>query len=293
MESNFVRADNSNLPKIDGFMVADFFKNNADYYAAEHKNVKTAVSARESYGDDAIGYVQLQREHGVCTVKCKMCPEHKVRTKPYNVTMIINENDSEIMSCQCHDCAASAGGCKHAVAFLMWVLRRSDEPACTSIECYWKKPTLSKVGTTLKYITVQQMSKKEVPHRPSSSALYTEFISEAKKRKIDNCELLKYQHDFKHSNVMQYSLHCLVMDQSPEIKADVDKFIDVMKATFTEAVISTIEEATRRQNKSSLWYEMRYGRITASRAHEVSVCHTPDGSLVASIMGAKYLIQLQ
>lgn len=32
---------------------------------------------------------------------------------------------------------------------------------------------------------------------------------------------------------------------------------------------------------------MRYGCITASKAYEVSVCLTPDGSLMASIMGAK------
>ncbi|GBP29595.1 hypothetical protein EVAR_79144_1 [Eumeta japonica] len=44
MDPNFVRADNSNLPKIDAFMVAHFFKNNADYYAAELKNVKTAIA---------------------------------------------------------------------------------------------------------------------------------------------------------------------------------------------------------------------------------------------------------
>ncbi|KAI8439312.1 hypothetical protein MSG28_013143 [Choristoneura fumiferana] len=287
METNFVRADNTNLPKIDAFMVARFFKNNADYYAAELKNVKTAVSARESYGDDAIGYVQLHRERGICTVKCKMCPEHKVRAKGYNVTLTVDESDCEIISCECHDCAASAGGCKHAVAFLMWVHRRTEEPSCTSIECYWKKSTLSKVGTTMKYITVQQMSKKEVPHRPSSSALYDEFITEAKKRKIDNCELLKYQDDFRHSGIMKYSLHCLLLDQTPEIKNNVDKLIDLMKTSFTVTAISMIEEATRGQNKSSLWYEMRYGRITASKAHEVSVCHTPDGSLVATIMGAK------
>ncbi|KAL4718156.1 hypothetical protein ACJJTC_003371 [Scirpophaga incertulas] len=29
-------------------------------------------------------------------------------------------------------CPASLGGCKHAVAFLMWVHRRSEEPSCTS-----------------------------------------------------------------------------------------------------------------------------------------------------------------
>ncbi|GBP97749.1 hypothetical protein EVAR_23173_1 [Eumeta japonica] len=149
------------------------------------------LSARESYGDDAIGYVQLQREEGICKIKCKVCPEHKVRTKAYYVTMIVNENDSEIISCQCHDFPASAGGCKHAVAFLMWAHRRSVERTCTSLECYWRKPTLSRVGSTFKYITVQQMSRKEVPHRPSTSTLYTEFICEAKRKKIENCELLK------------------------------------------------------------------------------------------------------
>ncbi|CAH1995927.1 unnamed protein product [Acanthoscelides obtectus] len=81
MDLNFVQADNSNLPKVDALMVAFFFKNNADYYAAELKHVKTTMFGRESYGDDAIGYVQLHREHGLCTLKCKMCPEHKVRSK--------------------------------------------------------------------------------------------------------------------------------------------------------------------------------------------------------------------
>ncbi|GBP81961.1 hypothetical protein EVAR_62780_1 [Eumeta japonica] len=72
------------------------------------------------------------------------------------------------------------------------------------------------------------------------------------------------------------------MDQSSQIK-DVDKVIENLKAIFTKAVISR----KRNHNKSSLSYEMRYGRITASKAHEISVCHTPDGSLVAALMGAK------
>ncbi|XP_072934877.1 uncharacterized protein [Epargyreus clarus] len=287
MAKKFVRADSRNLPEIDSFMVARYFKNNADYYAAELKNVKTTVSARQSYGDDAIGYVRLHRENGICTVMCKMCPEHKVRSKPYNVTLVVNESDSEIISCECHDCTASAGGCKHAVAFVMWARRRSEEPSSTSTECYWKKPTLSRVGTTLKYITVQQLCKKEVPHRLSSTGVYDDFLLEAKRRKIDSCELLKYQHSFQYTSVMQYSLHCFIINQSQKIKNDVDQLVEAMKATFTRSAINAIEEATRKQNKSTLWFEMRYGRITASKAHEVSVCHTSDGSLVAAIMGAK------
>lgn len=201
--------------------------------------------------------------------------------------MMVNETDGEIISCKCHDCAASAGGCKHAVAFLMWAHRRSEEPPCTSVECYWKKPILSRVGSTLKYITVNQLCKKEVPQRPSSSVVYDDFISVAKKKKVDTCELLKYQHDFRHTSVMQYSLHIFMTNKCQEIKMDVEKLIEAMNATFDVTAIQMIEKATRKQNKSSLWYEIRYGRITASKAHEVSVCHTPDGSLVAAIMGAK------
>ena len=43
MELNLVRADNSNLQKIDAFKLALFFKNNADYYVAKLKNIKTAM----------------------------------------------------------------------------------------------------------------------------------------------------------------------------------------------------------------------------------------------------------
>lgn len=41
----------------------------------------------------------------------------------------------------------------------MWVHRRSEEPSCTSTECYWKKSKLSRVGSSLKYLTAKELSK--------------------------------------------------------------------------------------------------------------------------------------
>ncbi|KAH9627674.1 hypothetical protein HF086_016828 [Spodoptera exigua] len=157
VEKDFIKADSVNLPKVDSFMIANFFASNPDFCSAEFRNVKTTVSSRQSYGDDAIGYVQLKRDHTLCTVKCRICPEHKVRQTSYSVSMVIDEKEGVVKSVQCHDCPASLGGCKHSVAFLMWVHRRSEEPACTSTECYWKKSKLAKVGTTLKFTTVKQM----------------------------------------------------------------------------------------------------------------------------------------
>ncbi|KAF2885924.1 hypothetical protein ILUMI_20248, partial [Ignelater luminosus] len=64
-------------------------------------------ASRKEYGDTAVGYAQLKRESNQCIIKCKICPEHKIRSKLNNVTLIVNEMEETIISVQCHDCAAS------------------------------------------------------------------------------------------------------------------------------------------------------------------------------------------
>lgn len=155
-------------------------------------NILNFRSSRDSYGDDAVSYVQVKREGKLCTVKCKICPEHKVHSKLYGCTLILDEEEENILSVRCEDCVASQGGCKHAIAFLMWVHRRSEEPSCTSVECYWKKSKLSRVGSSLKYITAKELSKGN-PVLPGNSSALMKFLQEAKKRKVGDCELLKYQ----------------------------------------------------------------------------------------------------
>lgn len=68
-------------------------------------------SARESYGDQAIGYVCVKRSShdSICTVKCNICPEHRVRNKDYSVSLIVDEKEEKVLDVQCKDCAASSG----------------------------------------------------------------------------------------------------------------------------------------------------------------------------------------
>lgn len=66
-------------------------------------------SGRQSYGDAAIGWVQVRRDDNICTIKAKITPEHNVRAKQYNVTMMVNEESLKILRVECHDCAASLG----------------------------------------------------------------------------------------------------------------------------------------------------------------------------------------
>lgn len=66
-------------------------------------------ATREAYGDNAIGYVELKREGPLCTLQCKVCPEHRVRSKHYSVELIVNETEEKVLDVVCKDCAASSG----------------------------------------------------------------------------------------------------------------------------------------------------------------------------------------
>ncbi|CAG9124729.1 unnamed protein product [Plutella xylostella] len=185
MEVGYVKGDSTNLPRINSLMVGRFFAVNPDFCSAELRNVKTSISGRETYGDDAIGYVQLKREQNVCTVKCTVCTEHKVRSKPYAATLVVDEQEEVVISVKCHDCPASAGG------WCWWLLhRRSEGPSCTSVECYWKKSNLAKVGTSIKILSAREMAKRKPKVFAPDSGLMNEFVKECKTRKINNCPVV-------------------------------------------------------------------------------------------------------
>ncbi|CAH2088907.1 unnamed protein product [Euphydryas editha] len=109
----------------------------------------------------------------------------------------------------------------------------------------------------------QKDRKRQLSDDASSRKLFlkrqkTELVTECLQSQSateTHAESLQKDHDIMTKKVIKPE------DQSSEIKADEDKLVDVIKATFTEAAISAIEVATRKQNKSCLWYEMRYGII--------------------------------
>nr|CAI5829260.1 unnamed protein product [Callosobruchus analis] len=148
IESGYKKASSDNLPCVDSAMIQDFFASNSDFVSAEVRHVKTKKSSKEAYGDNAVSYVQLKREGSLCFIKGKITPEHKTKQASYTVVAVINEQEEEVERCICEDCAASAGGCKHAVAFLLWLNRRTEEPSVTSTQCYWKKSKLSTAAKT-------------------------------------------------------------------------------------------------------------------------------------------------
>ncbi|XP_037045889.1 uncharacterized protein LOC119081257 [Bradysia coprophila] len=99
----------------------------------------------------------------------------------------------------------------------------------------------------------------------------TDLVTAAKlnisKSAIDILNMKSLMSSFNGDNPDQFFEHCR-------------QFVN--SSTMASAEILTIDQAD-----TPLWFEMRYGRITASRIYQASRCKTKNGSLVDSIMGKR------
>lgn len=168
----------------------------------------------------------------------------------------------------------------------MWVHRRSEEPAPTSVQCYWKKSKLAGVGTTLKFTLASQFANKKQPPTPAASneTFLAEFISMGQKVKAES-QILK--HFAPVDPVKTLAMDQLISKFRVVGGEDFDDFLLFCSNEMSADKCKAADKATSNQSSDSLWFGLRYGRITASRAYEASKCSTLNGSLVESILGAK------
>ncbi|XP_074111431.1 uncharacterized protein LOC141535410 [Cotesia typhae] len=262
-------------------LVATYLATNSDFVSAEMKGTKASISGRKSYGDAAIEYVQIKLQGPECTLKCLICPEHRVHNKSYRVTVVINIVDEEILLIQCHDCAASSGGCKHSIAFLMWLHRRSEEPSPTDVECYWRKSVLSQVGSAIKFIRVTDFdSETNITAVPKSFNTLQEFVNRTKQKNLQS-QILKYLNSENTEKSLSYhTIHNLLVDFINLGGTLCDNFIQFSANRMSPDLCDNIEKETQYQADCDLWFSLRHGRITASKAYEASRCNTPNGTLV-------------
>ncbi|KAI5701528.1 hypothetical protein M8J76_005518 [Diaphorina citri] len=241
---------------------------------------KEERSARSTYGDKAVGKVQIKREGSLCTIKGKITPEHKLRVTPYSQICVINEQDEEILNARCEDCPASEGGCKHRIAFIMWVHRRSEEPSPTEVVSYWKKSVLSTSG--LQPLRLRDISSRK--GEETQGQLSSEDIEDFKNSVLGECS----------KTVTLSALSSDSIEASLDINRVVhncdnfDFFINKLKTLLTDGAITHIEKVTKGQASNPKWHLLHYGRVTASKFYNVARCQTEDGSLLKSVLGEKF-----
>lgn len=187
-----------------------------------------------------------------------------------------------------------AGGCKHAVALLGWLYRKTEEKPCTSVESYWKKPRLSKVGSTVRTANDLRSSQRKTRNHGLQSKKKedaADFLSlgdvlQAAETNNSQCGLLK--HYVQPEVTLTLSIHLLMRDflLASNTKSAID-FIEFCKPRYTKELIDEIFTLTMDQSECPAWFRIKYGRIGASKLYETAHCKTSKGVLVESILGAK------
>ena len=261
------KANSNNLPIIDVVMMYECIEKDKRFQAPEIANVKSLRSLKESYGEAAVGHVQVRRDGNKVSVIAAVSPEQKVASKSFKVEIVVDIKAGSVTSMGCYDCKSSRGGCKHHLALLAWIHRRSEEPSPTEIRCYWKKSELSKVGKTMKFIEAYNIKPKKRKEQsvfrkttPSGSFLlevldHIELNIEKASRKPEIFRHFQTKPDWWEC-IDLYSLALDFMDHTQSTNAD-----DFLKFCSDKMTLSACEKANRfteSQADNKLWHKLRY-----------------------------------
>ncbi|KAF6205782.1 hypothetical protein GE061_019957 [Apolygus lucorum] len=245
------------------------------------RGVKNARSMRDDYAAEAVGYVQLQRSGGLCTVKARVTPEHRIHATGYQVVATIKESPrgNEILSCQCLDCAASQGGCKHNLALLAWLVKSSMAPSVTSVECYWKKSSLASAIQYGTCVLARDIGNSEIEPVKKSDFNFLDFYLEGGVEEGMLHHTMNPPQRFVSLHEASVLFH---EDNGPKTATD---FINFLARNITSKQISEMEKQTRGQSTNNLWYELRFGRITGSTIYQLAHSKEEDGTIVQMVLG--------
>ncbi|XP_063990661.1 uncharacterized protein LOC135169524 [Diachasmimorpha longicaudata] len=164
--------------------------------------------------------------------------------------------------------------------------------------CYWKKSRLSSVGSKIKCRTIGEIVKeakgihpdKHIPApAPSTRSNSDKFLQRLIERGIQEDKQNHLVEFFKpRASWEKISLHHLALSYSGN-RLDIDEFLNYCPNSYTYEDCAAVANCTKDQSESPIWYEMRYGRITALILYETCRCRTTEGALFRKIMGGKMI----
>lgn len=118
---------------------------------------------------------------------------------------------------------------------------------------------------------------------PGLRNFHQQFLEKTKTLQYEG-GLFDFFHDYKYANL---SLHHSIFNfRNTTANKSAEEFIQFMLENISNELAEKAALDTKQQSRSYLWYQLRYGRITASHLYEAARCKTVDGVLVEKILGA-------
>lgn len=219
---------------------------------------------------------------------------------------LISHKDGKVVAAHC-DCMAGLGeSCSH-VASLLWAIeagvKRRDSLTVTDKKAYWvlpstvKKVPYSKISDISfnKYGEVNKKTRTESKVPVSSQDEILNFLSNVKSSCDSKPAVMALMKEFSDA----YVPSSINEDLPPVLSTYFDKELSTLECDTVMSVCKqklyiyninakqqiAVEEQTRKQANSRLWFRMRTGRVTASKFKSACVTDPlkPSHSLIMSI----------
>lgn len=173
----------------------------------------------------------------------------------------------------------------------MWLHRRSEEPSPTEVTCYWAKSKLSKVGTSVKFLTLKDFgAQKEEDSDEDNSLFFQELVKKGEENNSSSQLLKHYKSDKITNHLGLYQLMLkFVQNDGHKDNREPEEFLEFCAKEMDIKLCSEAAVKTTKQSDSALWFDLRYGRITASKMYNAAHCKKSDGTFVNQILGVAKL----
>lgn len=172
----------------------------------------------------------------------------------------------------------------------MWVHRKSENPSVIEVECYWRRSSLTSIGTSKEYIELKELRKTDIVdigNLPDNSSFLKALLDKAKEKQLDS-QLSRHNFILESRKLMSLSIHQLLLNFSEKGSSSADDFLKYASEKMSEDLCQMAERLTRSQSDILTWHELRYGRVTASRIYEAAHCRTLE-QLYNKLEHQKYL----
>lgn len=317
-EPGFHKVNGFNSPKISYPMILDFMAKNA-----ERQN----KLPRKEYADEDIDFVQIKTTALFTKLMCLIMEKGQSYTADrVSVGAVMDSKKKEFTSVVCNRCEGKSCQfllansstqyfpmctsakwtnflytgrlCDHAIGFLFWMYRRSNEPNSERPAFWGCNPPTELISMPLKqlYYLSQKFGESDddansclddvLMEEPDngSQVFLDKFLDNLEENGQTDLPIYRmHRHiDEPHQNACLY----YIMNHADQFQITQFKHLLMyLQNVIKSDVIDTIQTDTSTQYKSRLWLELQYGRIRCSILNEVANWKMEQDVVEARILG--------
>lgn len=284
VESGFKVATRTNIPTVTEEMVFS--------YITKLAQTEEASATETPIVNYIVDCVQVRRRD-LCLLKGRICCTDSEEQVKYNVALLVNERQSEVVSAVCEDCS-DKNYCLHGIAFLFWTYRKNAEYTDSSEMEFWgadSEKLPEPIPMRIKDIYPDDLANMDAEDNETGienngEDFLNNVLDEMSKNNLTNSSFYRHCRPVVEEFEPVYIHHTMLAVTHYKVK-NYKTFLFHMEGVSRKGLFDSVQEASINNYKERLWMETQYCRVRCSLIHKIVSRKDPteDEDILNSIFG--------